>query len=340
MSAKKADSSNDNSSSIYEKFKMNTHKMFNEDAFKDRSEISSKASKKSAKKSRGHEYRTSSQAPIKIKGVLNSEKDHEQSGWNGSHVARHPDLSQNNSKKLKISGNKKGSHSPVKLDKSLKSIENRILQKMKNKRQGKNLLPKMPSIERNQSPTIPLGHEFDNSKLMLGRVHDYNSKSSSKKHKFKDYDDKADLYSGNKVDSIRQTLSSAFQPNDSDSYINKINYVKPIRDSQSEYDLYNSYGSSTGFVSDEKRMSNNMKFKIKQSFRYRDEIETAETDSFFSSKFSKFSPHGPAINKPNKFIMDEMMKRKNVEGDSGTNFPIIKKNVPNKPAAFSLPSLK
>jgi hypothetical protein len=120
--------------------------------------------------------------------------------------------------------------------------------------------------------------------------------------------------------------------------------VKPSRDSQSNYDAYNSsYGSSIGF-SDEKRLSDKMKFKIKASFRYRDEIETAETDSLFSSKFSKFSPHGSVdgqpILKPNRSILNEVIKRQQSDNAQPANFPSISKNVPGNGQPFSLPSLK
>lgn len=288
-------------------------------------------------KSRGKEYRNLSQAPVKVKANLSPDNDTEISLRSGSLVN-----SKHDQPKIKTKQNKKYSNSPIKLDKGLKSIENRILQKMKNKRQNKagNVLTKMPSIDRNHSPTISYGNELDSAKLTLSKVHDYNAKSSSKKHKHRNSDVESDIYQSKDLGSIRQTLSSAFQPNDADSFINKINYVKPGRDSQSEYDMYNSYGSSIGFTSDEKRMSNKMKYKIKAQFRYRDEVETAETDSFFSSKFSKFSPQGQSIAKPNKSIMGEMIKRQQAENGMPTNFPSITKNVPNKAAPFSLPSLK
>jgi hypothetical protein len=343
MSGNNVDSGLGDSSSIYEKFKMNTHKMFNEDAFKDRSDLSSKSSKKSTMKSRGRENRNASQIPIKIKGALSHDHEHDLGARGGSLGSGLVDVSSNHPKKLKIRSDKKVAGSPIKLNKGLKSIENRILQKMKNKRDGRLPLTKMPSIERNNSPTVSYGNDFDSSKLTLGRVYDYNSKSTSKKHKHKNSD--VDVYPSAKTDSIRQTLNSAFQPNDADSFINKIKYVKPDRDSQSEYDLYNSYGSSNGFKSDEKQMSDKMKFKIKASFRYRDEVETAETDSFFSSKFSKFSLNnnthqGQGISKPNKSIMEEMIKRKQAgQSESHNNFPSIKKNMPNKSSPFSLPSL-
>lgn len=290
-------------------------------------------------KSRGHQNRNLSQAPVKGKGPFTYEQNVNENEKSDSFSNNKTDTFNKSSKqpKLKI-GSKKLSNSPIKLDNNLKSIENRILAKMKNKRDNNNPLMKMPSIERNHSPTIPYSNDFDSSKLTLSKINDYNVKSTSKKNKHRNAGIQEDL------SKVRETLASAFPINDSDSFANKINYVKPNRDSQSEYDLYNSYGSSIGFISDEKRMSDKMKNKIKQSFRYRDEIETAETDSFFSSKFSKFSPqngmNGQTIARPNKSIMNEIIKRQQSENSMPLNFPSIKKNIPNKSAPFSLPSLK
>ena len=336
------DSSNDNSSSIYERFKQNTHKIFNDESFKDTAsrghqknegrKSSMNTNKRDSNKSRGHEYRNFSQAPVKTKIGLNQDNDvtnNIRSGSKNIIIANNIIGLQN---KISAKESKKYTNNPIKLDKSLKSIENRILQKMKNKRDNKNLVPKMPTIERNHSPTISYGKDLDSAKLTIGQVYDYNAKSSNKKYKHRSNDPDSN---------IRQTISSAFQPNDADSFINKLNYVKPNRDSQSEYDLYNSYGSSNGFASDEKRMSNNMKYKIKASFRYRDEIETAETDSLFSSKFSKFSPSlQGGVGKSQKSVMDEMIKRQQSENGMPINFPSIKKSVPSKGSQFNLPSLK
>jgi len=57
--------------------------------------------------------------------------------------------------KIKLSP-KKNSGNPIKLDKNLKSIEKRILQKMKNKNNPSSPPPlmKMPSIERTNSPNF------------------------------------------------------------------------------------------------------------------------------------------------------------------------------------------
>lgn len=204
---------------------------------------------------------------------------------------------------------------------------------MKNKRENKNPQPKMPFIERKHSPTIPYGNAFDSATLTIGRVHDCNGKSSGKKYKLWDNDSDTN---------IRQTMSSAFQSSDADSFASRLNYIKPNRDSQSEYDLYNSYGSSNGFISDEKRMSNKMKYKIKASLRHRDEIETAETDSLFSSKFSKFWPNikQGGIPQPQKSVMNEILKRQNTDSGIPVNFPNIKKSIPTKSSQFNLPSLK
>ena len=60
-------------------------------------------------------------------------------------------------RKINQSNIKKKNNSPLKLDKNLKSIENRILNKMKNKRENSHAQSKMPSIERNNSPTISFG---------------------------------------------------------------------------------------------------------------------------------------------------------------------------------------
>mmetsp|Transcript_39758 Transcript_39758/g.45638 ORF Transcript_39758/g.45638 Transcript_39758/m.45638 type:complete len:122 (+) Transcript_39758:604-969(+) len=117
---------------------------------------------------------------------------------------------------------------------------------------------------------------------------------------------------------------------------------KPAKEAQSEYDLYNSYGSSIGF-SDEKRLSDRVKNRIKASFRYRDEIETADSESFFS-KFGNFGmpkelePRN--IVKPNKSLINELNKNASSEGKRNMNFPSINKNTPVIANPFSLPSLK
>lgn len=48
-------------------------------------------------------------------------------------------------------------NSPLKLDKNLKSIENRILQKMKSKRDANENHHKMPSIDKSHSPGVSYG---------------------------------------------------------------------------------------------------------------------------------------------------------------------------------------
>lgn len=58
--------------------------------------------------------------------------------------------------------------SPLKLDKNLKSIENRILQKMKSKRDANGAHHKMPSIDKSHSPAISYGNlELIQIKLFL-----------------------------------------------------------------------------------------------------------------------------------------------------------------------------
>lgn len=359
MSGNADDTSSESGPSIYEKFKQNTQKIFNEESFKEgldkgyqmlegKQGSHNLKSRESNKKSREKEYRNLSQAPRKLKSSLKETPDLDKSNRAGSIVmSKNENFNKSSKKKDKPKiNNKKYSNSPIKLDKNLKNIENRILEKMKNKREGVHNVPltKMPSLERNHSPTISYGNDLDLAKLTLGRVYDYNSKSTSKKHKYKNSEAEPDSFKMKESNSIRQNLSSAFNPSESESIMKKISYVKPQRDNQSNYDAYNSsYGSSIGF-SDEKRLSDKMKFKIKASFRYRDEIETAETDSLFSSKFSKFSPSGSVdgqfITKPNRSIITEIMKRQQSENAQVSNFPSITKNIPSGGQQFSLPSLK
>ena len=61
-------------------------------------------------------------------------------------------------KKNKQITNQKKNNSPIKLDKNLKTIENRILQKMKNKRDNSFVQTKLQSIERNNSPSVSSGN--------------------------------------------------------------------------------------------------------------------------------------------------------------------------------------
>jgi len=87
-----------------------------------------------------------------------------------------------------------------------------------------------------------------------------------------------------------------------------------------------------------------MRSKIKATFKYRDEVETCDSDSFFSSKFSKFSVPTNAdsspIEKPNRNIVSEMMKRQKNKNGSPESFPCIKKEMPRGDVGFALPSLK
>ncbi len=251
--------------------------------------------------------------------------------------------------KIKLSP-KKNSGNPIKLDKNLKSIEKRILQKLKNKNNPSSPPPliKMPSIERTNSPT------FAPSSSGLSRENEYWSKPA-KNGRYKNIDEDSNsmvnlaksklsqrLDKSKMSQSIRQTVAGSFRPNDPDSIMNSIQVPKPMNDHHSEYDMYNSYGSSNGF-GDEKRLSNKMIYKIKASFKYRDEVETAETDSFFSSKFSKFNmpPQGDGrpILKPNRSIVEGMKKMGGNEPADGLNFPTISKKVPDCNSG-SLPSIK
>jgi hypothetical protein len=252
---------------------------------------------------------------------------------------------------------KKNITSPIKLDKNLKDIENRILQKLKNKQAGGNgkMQARMPSIDRNNSPSISYGIKADNQKNSGTKASNYRGKAA-KKDRYEESDIDNDSVSGfdrpkkiarainaNRSQSIRQTVGS-FRPNDPDSILKSIQMNKSPHENRSEYDLYNSYGSSNGFCSDEKRLSDKMRNKIKATFKLRDEIETADSDSFFSSKFSRFSvpkdSESQGISKPTKGAVFEMMKRQQVEQSKPTNFPQISKHMPGGSSPFSLPSLK
>jgi hypothetical protein len=239
----------------------------------------------------------------------------------------------------------------LKLDKNLKSIENRILQKMKNKQMKVEHI-KMPSLDRNSSPHFNYGSPV---KVNLHKVHSYEP-SDAKNYRYPDGIGKdtlgvsmnkrhpGKLDKANRSQSIRQTVVGSFRPNDPDSIIRSIQVPRPVHENHSEYDLYNSYGSSNGFT-DEKRLSDRMRNRIKATFKLRDEVETADSDSFFSSKFSKFSVprvehDAQMIIKPNKNKISElMMKQQSGTGES-SNFPNIKKHVPSGDVGFALPKLK
>lgn len=256
---------------------------------------------------------------------------------------------------LKKKGNKlkvvpkKQFNSPIKLDKNLKSIENRILAKLRNKQNNiGSSVTKMPSLERNNSSSNSYGAKIDSSMLSLNRVQDYGIKNNRYKEPEVD-DDAIDGFEkhrnilridkGNRSQSIRQTVASSFNPNDPGTIMKSIQVPRPQKESHSEYDLYNSYGSSTGF-SEEKRLSDRVRNKIKASFRFRDEVETADSDSLFSSKFSKFSvpnnQEATPVLKPNRNLVTEMIKKQQSE-NKPANFPSI-----SKPSGgvFSLPNLK
>ena len=208
-------------------------------------------------------------------------------------------------------------------------------------------LMRMPSIERNHSSNymgseknLAKESEYSNKPLRNRRYHnsdvDDDSIVNMGRPKISQRNDKSSM-----SQSIRQTVAGSFRPNDPESIIKNIQVPRPLNDHYSEYDLYNSYGSSNGF-SDEKRLSNKMKNKIKASFKYRDEVETAETDSFFSSKFSKFNVptpiDGQPIVKPNKGIISLLRKNKEEGGSKPTSFPSISKRMPDCNSG-SLPSI-
>lgn len=249
-------------------------------------------------------------------------------------------------KGLKLSPKKSSLNNPIKLDKDLKSIENRILQKLRNKNSNKNNShSNMPSIERNSSPNIGGG------KTNMPKVKDYGLKGL-KNNRYSDADEKGqssvdfDRHGGvsrgdrNGSHAVRQTVAGSFRPSDPDSVLKGLQVNKPIKDQYSEYDMYNSYGSSNGFI-DERKLSDRMKNRIKASFGIRDEVETSDSGSLFSSKFSGFNvPNQGDSNllpKPSQNMIVQMMK-KHSDHSKPSNFPSISKNVPAK--GFALPSLK
>mmetsp|Transcript_14489 Transcript_14489/g.12757 ORF Transcript_14489/g.12757 Transcript_14489/m.12757 type:complete len:134 (+) Transcript_14489:3-404(+) len=122
--------------SIYEKFKKNTQKIFNEDSFKEGLDkgyqmLNNREISKNSKK------RHESLSDVKPKS-RNRDQDYDDSRRNrvsslvNNSVAAYPTPLKNSAIKIKVSPKKHPGH-PIKLDKNLKSIENRILQKMKNK---------------------------------------------------------------------------------------------------------------------------------------------------------------------------------------------------------------
>uniref|UniRef100_A0A7S3JJB4 Uncharacterized protein n=1 Tax=Euplotes harpa TaxID=151035 RepID=A0A7S3JJB4_9SPIT len=171
MSRGQNDGGQEQSSSIYEKFKENTHKIFNEDIAMvsqvNRSHVGdiekghqnlasghSLKPKHSRNDKKRQEYRNLSQINVKSMNPY-MDKGEEVDLLSGS--SKQPSEVFHNSmkKKKKIAqGGKKTLNPPIKLDKNLKSIEDRILNKMKAKKETINVLPKMPSIERNHSPPI------------------------------------------------------------------------------------------------------------------------------------------------------------------------------------------
>lgn len=226
---------------------------------------------------------------------------------------------------------------------------------MKTRQTGSTVLTKMPSIDRSNSPAPNYNAKMNSSILNLNRVHDYNHKEGKNNRYWDDVDQDDDLSAyikpkaadksekTNRSHSIRQTVAGSFRPNDADSIIKNLIITRQGRENHSNYDMFNSYGSSNGF-NDEKRLSDKARHRIKATFKFRDEVETADSDSFFSSKFSKFSvpqnsDASPLI-KPNPNAITEMIKKQKMQNGGPSNFPSISKNVPGASAGFSLPSLK
>mmetsp|Transcript_14489 Transcript_14489/g.12756 ORF Transcript_14489/g.12756 Transcript_14489/m.12756 type:complete len:206 (+) Transcript_14489:433-1050(+) len=205
----------------------------------------------------------------------------------------------------------------------------------------------MPSIDRNNSanylngePSISREKEYRNkphkNRRYLSTDQDNDSMITLSRSKGGLKNEKASM-----SQSIRQTVVGSFRPNDPNSIMKSIQVQKPMNDHYSEYDLYNSYGSSNGFTA-EKKLSNKMMTKIKASFKYRDEVETAETDSFFSSKFSRFNVpnkgNNQPISHPTNSTMPEIRKKAVDGGSKQSNFPSISKCMPDYNNG-SLPSI-
>lgn len=280
-----------NSQSIYEKFKQNTQKInsFLKDEGgpdgldKGYQMLQGKQGTKKVKISRDdkrtpgkHQYRNLSQAPAKtiISIPEGNNIDFDAKAGSGRKASLENTSSPKKIKtnKLKIS-TKKILQNPVKLDKNLKLIENRILAKMKGKRGSPDRLERMPSIERNHSPIIPIKSDHTLGKLAIGKVPDYTTQSASKKPRYHDTipdpgegrykldrrskHPKLEKFGSNRSQSIRQTVVGNFNPSDP-SFKQKLQVQPKSPEAHSEYDLYNSYGSSVGF-SDEKKLSTRMK---------------------------------------------------------------------------------
>jgi hypothetical protein len=249
--------------------------------------------------------------------------------------------------KIKQSSNKGSFKSPMKLDKNLQSIENRILAKMRNKNKNQSISSaNIPNIEKEYSPMTSVAN------MNLHKVKDYGLKGI-KKNRYSDHDDlnqsindfeRPKGMSGSDKGgsySIRNTVAGPLRSNGPDSVMKSMQVPRPIKDQYSEYDMYNSYGSSNGFI-DEKQLSNKMKNNIKASFGLRDEIDTADTDCFFSSKFSGFTVSNQNDSsyfpQPSLGKVANMTKKKHSVHSKPANFPNISKNVPA--SVFSLPALK
>ena len=103
------------------------------------------------------EYRNHSHLNSKVSNTY-TDNDEEDAVLSGTASKQQSERYHNSiKKKNKQTNGQKKNNSPLKLDKNLKSIENRILQKMKNKREGIAPQTKIPSLERISHPLISYG---------------------------------------------------------------------------------------------------------------------------------------------------------------------------------------
>jgi hypothetical protein len=246
--------------------------------------------------------------------------------------------------KIKQLSNKGSFKSPMKLDKNLQSIENRILAKMRNKNNNQsNSSANTPNFEKEYSPMTSVAnlnlHKTKNYGLKGIKNNRY-SDHDNENHSITDFERQTSNDKGGSY-SIRNTVAGPLRSNGPDSVMKSMQVPRPIKDQYSEYDMYNSYGSSNGFI-DEKQLSKKMKNNIKASFGFRDEIDTADTDCFFSSKFSGFTVSNQNDSsyfpQPSLSKVASMMKKKQSVHSKPANFPSISKNVPA--SVFALPPLK
>jgi len=99
-------------------------------------------------------------------------------------------------KALKLKASSKKSKNPINLEKGLKSIENRILQKMAAK-------------ERKNSPSINYVGKLEPLKPNIAKVCSYDLSPLKKNSRYADVDS----------EEIRQAVAGSFRPNDADSII-------------------------------------------------------------------------------------------------------------------------